>query len=176
MLMEKDIPKLTRAGNYEIDVPLGFLMESIRRYKEEYNLDLNPDFQRAHVWTEEKQIKYIEFLFRGGVSSRVIYFNCKGWSGSFEGPMILVDGKQRLEALRRFFEGEIGIFGGYKVSNVDRRIYKLSITMRFNINDLPTRKAVLQWYLDLNDGGVAHTSKEIEKVRKLLTMEKSKYE
>jgi hypothetical protein len=31
----------------------------------------------------------------------------------------------------------------------------------FAVNDLPTRAAVLQWYLDLNTGGVVHTSHEI---------------
>jgi hypothetical protein len=29
----------------------------------------------------------------------------------------------------------------------------------------------LQWYLDLNDGGVVHTKEELDKVRGLLTLE-----
>ena len=46
------------------------------------------------------------------------------------------------------------------------------MTMRFFVNDLKTRKEVLQWYVDLNAGGTVHTEAEIDKVRKLLVLEK----
>jgi hypothetical protein len=39
------------------------------------------------------------------------------------------------------------------------------------VNELKTRREVLQWYLDLNAGGVVHTTKEIERVRELLAKE-----
>ena len=42
----------------------------------------------------------------------------------------------------------------------------------WHINDLEDRKAVLQWYLDLNEGGVIHTAEELNKVKKLLDEEK----
>jgi hypothetical protein len=44
-------------------------------------------------------------------------------------------------------------------------------TFDFIVNDLRTRKEVLQWYLDLNTGGTIHTSDEIEKVKRLLAAE-----
>jgi len=174
-LKYEDIKRFTPMGNYRIDVPLDYLLRSLERYRVEYQLDMDPDFQRAHVWDEEKQIRFVEFILRNGHSSREIYFNCPNWMGGRGqlGPMVLVDGKQRLEALRRFLEGEIGIFGGYKIDQVDKRCYRLSQTIKFNINDLPTRKDVLQWYLDLNDGGVVHTTKEIQKVKDLLAAEKT---
>lgn len=75
-------------------------------------MQLNPDFQRGHVWIENQQIKYIEYILRGGKTARVIY-----------------------------------------------------------LNNLKTRKEVLQWYLEFNSYGTIHTEEEINKVKKLLEME-----
>jgi hypothetical protein len=43
--------------------------------------------------------------------------------------------------------------------------------IKLNINDLKTKKEVLQWYLDFNTGGTVHTEEEIVKVKKLLEQE-----
>jgi hypothetical protein len=40
------------------------------------------------------------------------------------------------------------------------------------VNDLKTREEVLQWYLDLNSGGVVHTEEELNRVREMLEKEK----
>jgi hypothetical protein len=37
----------------------------------------------------------------------------------------------------------------------------------FNIAKLPTKKDVIQWYLDFNTGGTPHSKKEIERVKAL---------
>ena len=39
----------------------------------------------------------------------------------------------------------------------------------FIINDLPTRELVLKWYLQMNEGNVAHTEEELDKVRQMLS-------
>ena len=41
-------------------------------------------------------------------------------------------------------------------------------TIRVNINDLKTRREVLQWYIDMNAGGTPHSKEEIDRVRGLL--------
>lgn len=92
--------------------------------------------------------------------------------------MVIVDGKQRLEAIRKFLRGELKAFGYYiqefeDYKNKEGKIvlsYKYELI--FHINDLQTRKEVLQWYLDLNAGGVVHTPEELDKVRKLLEAER----
>ena len=55
----KDIPQLTRIGNYQVNMPLRYIPDAIKKWQEDewYNLQLNPNFQRGHVWTEEQQIK-----------------------------------------------------------------------------------------------------------------------
>jgi hypothetical protein len=133
-------------------------------------VQLDPDFQRAHVWTEEKQIKYVEFVLRNGRSSRDIYWNCKGWMHTFEGPLVLVDGKQRIRAVQRFLSNEIPAFG-HLYNQYEDRLTGVRADFIFHINNLKTRAEILQWYLDLNDGGVVHTKKELEKVQLLLQQE-----
>lgn len=69
-----------------------------------------------------------------------------------------MDGKQRLEAVRRFMADDLKIFGDWPLSDFGnpKRLLRLS-DARFlvHINDLETRAEVLQWYLDVNGSGVA---------------------
>jgi len=167
----RDIPKFTQT-NYRVDVTLDYLLESIDRYKDHYDLDMDPDFQRAHVWTEDQQIAYVEYFFRGGKSGRDIFFNCTNWmNDDKEQEMVLVDGKQRLEALRRFLENEIPLLGNY-FKDFEGRM-GLGHTISFWVNDLPDREAVLKWYLEMNSGGTPHSKAELDKVVELLNQERN---
>ena len=167
----EDIPKFIQDSTYETTIMLGYLEKAIEGYEEDYTLELNPDFQRGHVWTEEQQIAYVEFLLRGGKTANVIYFNCPYFPGckhNEEMAMVCVDGLQRLTAIRRFLKNEIKVFGHYLNEFEDVDVLKRKYSIRFNINNLQTRKEVLQWYLEFNTGGTVHTKEEIERVRMLL--------
>ena len=59
-----------------------------------------------------------------------------------------------------------------KHSNELLKIDKMSLTrncIKVNINNLKTKKEVLQWYVDMNAGGTPHTNDEIERVRKMIS-------
>lgn len=170
-----DIPKLTRSGSYQVNVPLDHILDWLNRQRskeelgENSSLDLDPDFQRGYVWNEDQQIKFVEFLLKGGQSSP-LYFNCVGWMNKFEGPFVIVDGKQRLNACLRFLNNEIKAFGHY-FNEYEDGLRMSRVNLVININDLKTRKEVLNWYLELNTGGTVHTNDEIEKVKKLIELE-----
>lgn len=164
----KDLPQLTNLGSYRIDVPLNNFEDNMQRFIDKYNLQLNPDFQREHVWDEYKQVKYVEYLLSGGTSGRELYFNQPGWMGDFKGDFVVVDGKQRIQAIMRFLKNEIKVFNTYYKDFEDKIPYKYSVLI--NINNLKTRKEVLKWYLEMNSGGVVHTEEELNKVK--LMMEK----
>lgn len=163
-----EIRQMTRPG-YTCNSFLHMLPGTIRSYQEDNSLDMNPDFQRAHVWTPEQQTRYMEFILRGGNSSRDIYLNCPGWMDSFEGPFQLVDGKQRLAACLGFMDGTVEVFGGLRLEHFSDKPF--GPTLCFHINNLETRREVLQWYLDINSGGVVHTADELDRVRELLEQE-----
>lgn len=161
------IKKLTNEGSYCVNVPLESLAETIDRYIEKYDLQLNPDFQRGHVWTETQQSAFVEYVLKGG-QVQPIRFNHTSWMSFRPGSeMVCVDGLQRITALLKFMNNELPVFGGYKKDQIDNlKIWNYDIQV--NINNLKTRKEVLQWYIDLNTGGTVHTDDEINKVKDLL--------
>ena len=89
----RDIPKFIDGGDYSCDIPWDHLKEWIVRHEEYPGVDMDPDFQRAHVWTRDKQIAFVEFIIRCGRSASGIWWNCPSWSNGPQTPMVLVDGK-----------------------------------------------------------------------------------
>lgn len=165
-----DIPQFTRAASYRVNVGWDYLRDWLAH--NEPDQDLDPDFQRGHVWNTEKRRRYVEYILRGGQSSRDIYFNHPNWMGSYEGTLELVDGKQRMTAVLLFLENKLAIFGGNKIKDFTDKMRISGPDFVVHVNSLKTRAEVLQWYLDLNDGGVVHTKSELDKVRALLAAEK----
>ena len=165
-----DIPRFTQDGTWQSDFTFDYLVSFIKEEVEKHGLQLNPNFQRGHVWTEEQQVAWLEFFLRGGKTSRIIYFNKPSWNRSVpEGEYdeyVCVDGLQRLTAIQRFVNNEIKVFGSYYNEYTDsmRMIHSIKI----NINDLKSEKEVLQWYVDMNSGGTPHTYEEIERVREMI--------
>lgn len=67
----------------------------------------------------------------------------------------------------RYYNNEIKAFGYYYKEMEGRpdNIIKISV------NNLKTRKEVLQWYVEMNSGGTPHSKEEINKVKNLLLEE-----
>ena len=162
-----DIPKLTRSPPYHVNVGLDYLRTWITEHEEEFNLQINPDFQRGHVWTREQQIKYMQFLLRGGNSGREIYFNMPGWMGDFNGEFVCVDGLQRLTACLAFINNEVPVFGTY-ISEFEDRLRMSNVNLSVHVNNLKTKREVLTWYIEMNESGTIHTKEEINKVKEML--------
>lgn len=166
----RDIPQLTRSGNWECDFDLVQLVKFIENEIKEMGLEMNPDFQRGHVWTEQQQIAFIEFFLKGGKTGRVIYLNKPDWNLSVPkdnyNDYVCVDGLQRYTAIKRFINNEIKVFGSYFNEYEDS--LRINKTMRVNVNDLKSKKEVLQWYIEFNDGGTPHSKEEIERVKTIL--------
>lgn len=167
----QDIPGFTHPGSYAVDYPLDHLVRWIREEQETMGLDLEPPFQRGHVWTTKQQQRYMEFLLRGGRTGRDLYFNCPDWrtqqpAGAYKA-YVCVDGLQRITAIMRFIDNDLKVFGSYYREYEDS-MRLVQDTMRVHINDLKTEAAVLQWYIDMNAGGTPHSSKEINRVQQML--------
>lgn len=162
----RDIPQFPRA-HYTVNVSWSYLEDWLRNERD--IIDLDPPFQRAHVWTSKQQSLFVEYILKGGEGSRVLYWNCPGWPASLAPKsLVLVDGKQRLEAVRGFLRGDVVAFG--------RRFSEFEGRLRlgggydfiFQVAKLESEADVLRWYLAINSGGTPHTKKEIEKVRQML--------
>lgn len=155
---------------YRCDVSWTHLERHIAREVKDVHLDLNPDFQRAHVWNTTQQTAYIEYILQGGTSGRELYFNCVGWMRDWRGPYVIVDGKQRMEAVRAFMRGDIPAFGSY-INDYEDEPDMLIARFSWNVASLDSRADVLRWYINFNRGGTVHTEDEIERVKHLLKLE-----
>ena len=173
----RDIPKIERWGK-SFTIPWNSLEQQLAIYEKEAGLDLDPDFQRGHVWSHHQQVKYVEYVLREGNLNRHIIFNCPSFfEGNIEGPMLLLDGKQRLQAARLFLANKLPVFDGLYRKDFTRQgkpslLIPSSLSFTFYVNDLQNRADVLQFYLDLNAGGVVHSETEIDRVQQLLAIER----
>jgi hypothetical protein len=64
-------------------------------------IDLDPEFQRAFLWKEDKQSKLIESVLMR-IPLQVFYF-----AENEDGNLVVVDGLQRLTTFRRFYSNEL---------------------------------------------------------------------
>ena len=170
------IEPYTHGGSWECDYSIEGVLRFLKENEEERGIecDFDPNFQREHVWTSDQQVAWLVQFFRGGQNGRRLFFNMAGWLGDYTGTLELVDGKQRIEAIRAFVADEITIWGHcyseFCCTPSEGRLFKLLNSIRINVNNLKTRREVLQWYLEMNGGGTPHTDAELQKVHNLLTI------
>lgn len=156
------------ATSYRIDLLIGI----VRDWQNKNQLDLMPDFQRGHVWTEEQKIKFIEFYLMGGTVNP-IYFN---WSPNLDEKQyrdfVIVDGLQRLTAFMEFYDGKFKAHG-YTYAEFEKFARDASVDFRWPWIDAimleyPTKAEVLKFYYFLNSGGTPHSKEEIDRVHDMI--------
>lgn len=165
-------------GTYEVDISLSRLEKTLQEYDMENdvggNLHLNPEFQRGHVWTMEQREAYMESFLTNKSTNNVIYLNNPEWDNDLDKidctGYYCLDGLQRLTTFRMFLNNEVKVFGHYLNEYEDYKLFtnRANCCIKININNLPTMKDMIEWYIGINSGGTPHTEQEIDRVRKLL--------
>lgn len=174
MAMYRNIPQITRGASYSVDVSWQYLPGYYLDMVTDYGLDVNPNFQRAHVWNETQKIRYVEYILMGGRSGKDIYTNNPEWHHGRIGMepreswFVLVDGKQRIDAVLGYLNNEFPIFEGNYHRNYDDSLDIMTASFKWHVNELPTMQEVYRWYIDLNSGGTQHSPEEIARVQALL--------
>lgn len=168
--------KPLRTAQWSADYRWDNLETSLAKLGADYGgIELNPDFQRGHVWRESQQSHFIESCLREVVarSGLMLQFNCATWSmesENFDLPTGLqcLDGLQRYTAIVRFCKGEIPAFGLYahELDGTQFSIKRKYMTVA--IHSFTRRADLLEHYLALNAGGTVHSAEEISRVRVLL--------
>ncbi|MFD8173635.1 DUF262 domain-containing protein [Streptomyces sp. NPDC059709] len=88
---------VTRAVVTDTDWTAETILSQLRRG----NIQLNPRFQRRDAWTKPRKSRFIESLILGLPIPQIVLAEDKNRRGKF----IVLDGKQRLLALRQFAAG-----------------------------------------------------------------------
>jgi len=164
----QDIPQFPKA-HYTIDVEWKELHQFLTEQCD--GLDLDPDYQRAHVWTEEQKRAYVEYILKGGDVARTVIVNAPEWERNGYKGATLVDGKQRMGAILDFMENRLPIFGDNRYCDFTGWIRMVNARVQWQVVSLPTRAELLQLYLNINAGGTSHAPEEINRVRELLAKE-----
>lgn len=165
---------------YTVDVKLNQVERFLEQQQADLalvggELELEPAFQRGHVWGEEQRSRYMEAMLRRHAPTE-IRFNCAGWSsGSTTGGDLArhrlqcVDGLQRLTAMRLFAAGELVVFGGLRRRDLDGSPFDAKLyTFTVTVFEFIWEEELLQFYLDLNEGGTPHSAEELSRVRRML--------
>ena len=169
-------------ARWEVDVDWKDIDRQIEHFAMYSPVDLNPDFQREHVWTPAQRVAYLEYVLSGGELGRTLIFATDSWDNLRRDPTFfyLADGKQRLETVRSFLRGELRIFPddarpeGYLFEDFTGVFRGLLYSFRVRVVEVHTRADAIGLYLAINAGGTPHTEAEIAKARALRDAELSK--
>lgn len=181
MISLKDIRPYIGPAQDQMAVSGRGIERFIEDHGREGGVDLDPDFQRGHVWQDHHRTRYVEHLLRGGQHGRVIVWNSPDYAyhdrrsdSDLPTTLVVVDGKQRLTAVRLFLADQVEVFGGNRLSDFDEQSRSdilmstsnlLRLTM--HMHGLQYRRELLDLYLQLNEGAIAHAPEEIDRVRAL---------
>ncbi len=154
--------------------PINYHLDKIDRIgTDQGGLDLDPPYQRGHVWSPEQASAFVGYLLKGG-KCPLIWVNRyederTGGKDYLYRPASVIDGKQRITALIRWVQDEIAanLYGRdiwyHELSVIDRRGLPFLDVIYVNM----TERDQMRLYLNLN-GGIAHTAEELERVRTLV--------
>lgn len=157
---------------------LKYIKDTLADWETRYDVvELNPDFQRGHVWTEDQQINFIESLLRNSVgeSALTIHFNNPYYKGHKPKNIDLpkgfqcIDGLQRLTAILKYLDGKLYPFGQdinffnsqYEYSSSYLHIY-------IAIYAYEKKKDLLEHYLAINNSGTVHSAEELNRVKGMI--------
>lgn len=149
-------------SNYMVHQPWRTLLKWKEDMIETYNMDLNPDFQRGYIWGESQKRSYLEYILRGGVSGRSLYFNHPSWMKEFNenDRLEIVDGKQRLTTVIEFLENKVKAFDHY-YNEFEDQPHLIGANFEVHVASLQNRKELIEWYINFNTGGSIHTEDDL---------------
>ncbi|KAI0291383.1 hypothetical protein B0F90DRAFT_1777103 [Multifurca ochricompacta] len=86
-------------------VTIQYTTEQLHTMIHEGDIDLDPEYQRAVVWSSSKQMAIIDSLFHNYYVPPVVFAITKDPIDGVE-TRLCVDGKQRLTSIQKFFDGQ----------------------------------------------------------------------
>lgn len=133
---------------------------------------LNPPFQRGSVWTlRQKQALWESILDDIPIPAFFINrFDHRLGPEEYQGREIVVDGKQRIEAIAGFLQDEFRVRGELwsEQDDVFKRRVKYGFTATVICTKFDTMHECIDLYLKLLLTGTQHTEEEINEAKALL--------
>jgi hypothetical protein len=143
----------------------------LNQYREFGGIDMDPDYQRGHVWSLSDKVALIKSIFENVDIGKFVFIN-RTYEHAVESGNFyeVLDGKQRVTAILEFYENRFSHAGLYfkDLCRQDRIHFE-----NYPISYCVVKEGVLtdemkyKYFLMLNVAGVPQDEKHIEYVRKL---------
>ncbi|MDX9695802.1 MAG: DUF262 domain-containing protein [Bacteroidales bacterium] len=168
------IPSLIE--NKEIRQTISFQQRSvasilINQYKEFGGIDLNPDYQRGHVWEQKHKQALIKSIFENIDIGKFVFIYRTFEHGDSSGNFYeVLDGKQRVTAILEFYENRFQYEGFYfkDLCVQDRHHFENYMISYCQVNEKGfTDEMKYKYFLMLNVSGVPQDEEHIQYVRSL---------
>ncbi len=124
-----------------------------------------PPWQRPEVWTVEQKRRFIEGVFLG-LGCGYYVTNGQDWVGNGDSaPMSgwLIDGQQRISAIRDFLSGDLVVFDDVRFTEMsvpEQRRFGHTPFPCFELEYCAVENTLLDLYDRLNFGGTTHTAEQ----------------
>jgi hypothetical protein len=158
----------TRAFMVETLMPSASGLEDLAKLPHERQLlrFTLPPWQRPEVWSLSQKRRFVEGIFLG-LGCGYLVVNGSDWDRDAQPmPMSgwLIDGQQRVSAIRDFIEGRLEIFGGIHADDIDRvtlinRFWRVPFP-HFELDYTDDELVLQELYDRLNYGGTPHTPED----------------
>ena len=167
----------------EEDVQLSYqqrqLLSLLMMMSKKYGIDLEPDYQRGNVWTNEQKVALIDSIFKNIDIGKFTIIK-RPWGDNPNVPMTpklyeMLDGKQRITALFEFYTGRFKYKGlyFYELHPRDRNHFRNYVISWAECSPL-TDEQKYRYFLKLNTGGSPVDPKHLEKVKEMWEKAKEK--
>lgn len=151
------------------DFILNYMQQEIRDLFSKvyhFEVDFCPDYQRDFVWDEKDKEALIDSVFNNIDIGKFVFID-KGYCNDllYE----ILDGKQRLSALKDFYENKFTYKGLYfnELSKKEQDYFESYYVSVAEVSD-SSREQILKYFLMLNRQGRIMSQEQLKKVEKML--------
>lgn len=133
-----------------------------------------PPWQRPSVWDLDRQCAFIEGIFLGFPPGTIVTVEPDwvsvddGSAAKKRGSNWLIDGQQRVTAVRDFIDGRLTIFGGLRYADIPRseqlRRFDRVVLTRIVLPNETDEETLKSLYLRMNYMSVAHTLQDLDRL------------
>lgn len=164
------------------DMRLQFFQSQLSSFNSSFyhfGVDINPEYQRELVWQLEDKQKLIDSIFKNVDIGKFVFIR-RSYNES-ENPtphlMEVLDGKQRLTAIKEFWEDRFQYNGFYysQLHPRDQSHFDGYLISMAEVSD-PTKEQIYRYFLRLNTAGKPIAQSHLDKVAGLLHGEIQKRE
>ena len=133
-----------------------------------FGTNMNPEYQRDYVWEKSDKISLIDSIFNDYDIGKFLFRKLpfKENSPSYE----IVDGKQRLNAIKEFIEGKFKYneFYWHELHPSDRDFFLCKIVSTATLDESLSDKEVMSIFYELNISGKVMSKEHLDKIKQML--------